>query len=77
MNTKEELKMERIKLTIRSRLFDIGVQYKNAVRAKIPSATDEQFEQALQWLVENNLVEIRAGNRGAEILALVSESVTR
>ena len=69
MSTKEQIRLERIKLTIRTRLLDVGVQYKSAVRNKISGATDAEFEAALLWLVENNLVEVRAGNRGAEILA--------
>jgi hypothetical protein len=74
MDIKEQIRLDRIKLSIRSRLLDIGVQYKTVVRDKIPGATDAEFEQALQWLVEHNLVEIRAGNRGAEILAVVTEA---
>ncbi len=74
MNTKEQIRLDRIKLSIRSRLLGIGVQYKTVVRAAISGATDAEFEQALQWLVENNLVEIRAGNRCAEILAVVTEA---
>jgi hypothetical protein len=69
MSTKEQIKLERVKLSIRSHLLNFGVQYKSAVRNKVSQATDEQFEQAVQWLIENNLVEIRTGNRGAEILA--------
>jgi hypothetical protein len=74
MNTKEQIRLDRIKLSIRSRLFDIGVQYKTAIRNKIPGATDAEFEQALQWLVKENLVVIRAGSRGAEIVALRTEA---
>lgn len=72
MTIKEQIKLDRIKLSIRSRLLDIGMQYKKAVRIAIPGATDIEFEEALQWLVENKLVEVRVGNRGAEILKIVA-----
>jgi hypothetical protein len=74
MDVKEQIRLDRIKLSIRSRLLDIGCHYKKAVRLAIPGATDVEFEQALRCLVENELVTVRVGNRGGEIISLVKVS---